>query len=161
MTIRLYELNQQYNQLLEMADDLEPEVLKDTLESIKESTEDKVENTAKVIRSWEAEIKVIKDEEKRMAERRKSLEKRVDNTKAYLFEQMELAGMDKVKRPTLTVSIAKNPPSLEVIDPEKIPSLFMIDQDPVIDKKALLTALKNGAEIDGCAIKQGKGLRIK
>ena len=159
--MKLYELTNQYKQLQEMADDLDPMTLKDTLESIEESIEDKAENTAKLIRSWEAEAKAIKEEEKRLADRRKSLEKRVDNTKAYLFEQMELAGMDKVKRPTLTVSIAKNPPSLEVIDPEKIPSLFMIDQDPVIDKKALLTALKNGAEIDGCAIKQGKGLRIK
>ena len=159
--MKLYELNQQYNQLLEMADDLDPEVLKDTLESIKESIEDKAENTAKLIRSWEAEVKALKEEEKRLAERRKALEKRVDNTKAYLFEQMELAGMDKVKRPTLTVSIAKNPPSLEVIDPEKIPSLFMIDQDPVIDKKAILAALKNGDEIDGCTIKQSKGLRIR
>lgn len=159
--MKLYELNQQYNQLLEMADDLDPQVLKDTLESIKGSIEDKAENTAKLIRSWEAEVKAIKEEEKRLAERRKSLEKRVDNTKAYLFEQMEIAGMEKVKRPTVSVSIANNPPSVQVIDPEKIPSLFMIDQDPVIDKKALLTALKNGAEIDGCAIKQGKGLRIK
>lgn len=161
MTIKLYELTAQYKQLQEMADDLDPITLQDTLEAIEESIEDKAENTAKLIRSWEAEAKAIKEEEKRLAERRKSLEKRVDNTKAYLFEQMELAGMDKVKRPTLTVSIAKNPPALEVIDPEKIPSLFMIDQDPVIDKKALLAALKNGAEIDGCAIKQGKGLRIK
>ena len=159
--MKLYELNQQYKQLQEMADDLDPMTLKDTLESIQESIEDKAENTAKLIRSWEAEAKAIKEEEKRLADRRRAIENRVSNTKAYLFEQMEIAGLEKVKRPTLTISIAKNPPSLEVIDPEKIPSLFMIDQDPVIDKKALLTALKNGAEIDGCAIKQGKGLRIK
>ncbi|MGM9924661.1 MAG: siphovirus Gp157 family protein [Bacillus sp. (in: firmicutes)] len=161
MTIRLYELNQQYNQLLEMAGDLDPQVLKDTLESIKESIEDKAENTAKLIRSWEAEAKAIKEEEKRLAERRKSLEKRVDNTKAYLFEQMELAGMEKVKRPTLTISIANNPPSVQVIDPEKIPSFFMIEQEPKIDKKAILEALKNGTEIDGCTIKREKGLRIR
>ena len=159
--VKLYELTQQYKQLQEIADDLDPMVLKDTLESIEESIEDKAENTAKLIRSWEAEAKAIKEEEERLANRRKALENRASNTKAYLFEQMKIAGLDKVKRPTLTVSIANNPPSVEVIDPNLIPSLFMIDQDPVIDKKALLTALKNGAEIDGCAIKQGKGLRIK
>ena len=159
--MKLYELTQQYKQLQEMADDLDPMVLKDTLESIEESIEDKAENTAKLIRSWEAEAKAIKEEEKRLADRRKALENRVSNTKAYLFEQMELAGLEKVKRPTLTVSIANNPPSVEVIDPEKIPSLFMIEQKPAIDKKAILAALKNGSEIDGCALKQEKGLRIR
>ena len=159
--MKLYELNQQYKQLQEMADDLDPMTLKDTLESIKESIEDKAENTAKLIRSWEAEANAIKEEEKRLANRRKSLENRVSNTKAYLFEQMKNAGLEKVKRPTLTVSIANNPPSVEVIDPDKIPSLFMIEQKPVIDKKAILVALKNGAEIEGCTITQGEGLRIR
>ena len=161
MTIRLYELNQQYNQLLEMADDLDPEVLKDTLESIKESIEDKAENTAKLIRSWEAEVKALKEEEKRLAERRKATENNISKVKVHLFEQMQIAGLEKVKRPTISISIANNPPALEVIDPKKIPSLFMIDQDPVIDKKALLAALKNGGKIEGCAIKRGKGLRIR
>ena len=159
--MRLFELNQQYKQLQEMADDLDPMTLKDTLESIKESIEDKAENTAKLIRSWEAEVNAIKEEEKRLANRRKALENRVSNTKAYLFEQMKNAGLEKVKRPTLTVSIANNPPSVEVIDPDKIPSLFMIEQKPVIDKKAILVALKNGAEIEGCTITQGEGLRIR
>lgn len=159
--MKLYELTSQYKQLLEMADDLDPKTLQDTLEAIEESIEEKAENTAKLIRTWEAEAKAIKEEEKRLADRRKALENRVSNTKAYLFEQMEIAGLDRIKRPTLTLSIANNPPSVEVIDPEKIPSFFMIEQEPKIDKKAILEALKNGAEIDGCTIKQGKGLRIR
>ena len=159
--VKLYELTHQYKQLQDMADDLDPLTLQDTLEAIEESIEDKAENTAKLIRSWEAEAKAIKEEEKRLADRRKALENRISNTKAYLFEQMEIAGLDKVKRPTLTVSIANNPPSVEVIDPDLIPSLFMIDQEPKIDKKAILEALKNGSEIDGCALKQDKGLRIR
>lgn len=161
MTIKLYELTAQYKQLQELADDLDPITLQDTLEAIEESIEDKAENTAKLIRSWEAEAKAIKEEEKRLAERRKALESNAKRTKEYLFEQLEIAGIQKVKRPLITVSIANNPQSVEILDSTLIPSLFMIDQDPVIDKKALLAALKNGAEIDGCAIKQGKGLRIK
>ena len=161
MTIKLYELNATYNQLLEMADDLDPQVLKDTLESIKESIEDKAENTAKLIRSWEAEAKAIKEEEKRLAERRRAIENNVSRVKVYLFEQMQIAGLEKVKRPTISISIANNPPSVQVIDPEKIPSFFMIEQEPKIDKKAILEALKNGTEIDGCTIKREKGLRIR
>ena len=159
--MKLYELNQQYNQLLEMADDLDPEVLKDTLESIKESIEDKAENTAKLIRSWEAEIKAIKDEEKRMAERRKALESNAKRTKEYLFEQLEIAGIQKVKRPLITVYTANNPHSIEILDSTLIPSNFIIQKDPEIDKKGLIEAIKRGEEIPGAKLYQGRGLRIK
>jgi len=45
--VKLYELTENYLQLLEMAEDMDPELLRDTLESIQESIEDKAENTAK------------------------------------------------------------------------------------------------------------------
>lgn len=159
--MRLYDLTNQYKQLIDMADELDPVTLQDTLESIQESIEDKAENTAKLIRTWDAEAKAIKEEEKRLKERRESLEKSISNTKAYLYEQMQIAGIDKVKRPTLTVSIASNPPSVDVLDSTLIPSLFMIEQEPKIDKKAILSALKDGDEIDGVVLKQSKGVRIR
>ena len=159
--MKLYELTNQYKQLQEMVDDLDPMTLKDTLEAIEESIEDKAENTAKLIRSWEAEAKVIEEEEKRLYARRATLNNLVKKTKAHLFEQLQIAGLDKVKRPTISVSIQLNNPSVEVTDLEKIPSFFMIEQEPKIDKKAILEALKNGAEINGCAIKREKGLRIR
>lgn len=159
--MKLYELNATYNQLLEMADDLDPQVLKDTLESIKESIEDKAENTAKLIRSWEAEAKAIKEEEKRLAERRKALESNAKRTKEYLFEQLEIAGIQKVKRPLITVYTANNPHSVEILDSTLIPSSFIIQKDPEIDKKGLIEAIKRGEEIPGAKLYQGRGLRIK
>ena len=159
--MKLYELNQQYKQLQEMADDLDPMTLKDTLESIKESIEDKAENTAKLIRSWEAEANAIKEEEKRLANRRKSLENNAKNSKEYLFEQLRIAGIEKVKRPTITVSISNNPHSIEILDSTLIPSDYIIQKDPDIDKKGLIQALKDGADIPGVALCQRQGLRIR
>src|SRR5690554_44600 len=113
--MKLYELTENYLQLLEMAEDMDPELLRDTLESIQESIEDKAENTAKLIKSLEADVKAIKEEEKRLADRRKALEKKIENIKDYLQDQLELAGIDKVKRPTITVSIQNNPPSVRIV----------------------------------------------
>ncbi len=123
--MKLYDLTQNYLQLLDMAEQLDEETFQDTLAAIQEPLEEKVENIAKMIRSLEADITAIKDEEKRLADRRKALETKVDNSKEFLKQQLELAGIDKVKRPLITVSIQNNPPSVHVVDIEKISSQFI------------------------------------
>lgn len=159
--MKLYELTENYLRVLELAEEMEPELLMDTLESIQESIEDKAENTAKLIKSLEADVKAIKEEEKRLADRRKALEKKIENIKDYLREQLELAGIDKVKRPTITVSIQNNPPSVRVVNEELIPSHFMIPQPPKLDKKGILEKLKNGEKVPGVELAQGRSLRIR
>lgn len=159
--MKLYELTQSYTQLLDMADSMDQEMFRDTLQSIEEALEDKVENTAKFIRCIEVDIEAIKVEEKRLADRRKALETKVKQSKVYLQEQLELAGIDKIKRPTVTVSIQANPPSVEIVDESLIPSFFMIPQAPQIDKKAILANLKEGQIVDGCVLKQGRSVRIR
>jgi t-SNARE complex subunit (syntaxin) len=159
--MKLYEISSNYLQLLDMADSLDAEVFQDTLSAIEEALEDKVENVAKLVRCLEADIKAIKEEEQRLADRRKAVENKISGIKEYLQSQMEVAGLEKVKRPTITVSIQANPPSVEVTDESLIPSDYMVPQPSKIDKKAIMTALKDGLFIDGCSLKQGKGLRIK
>ena len=159
--MKLYELTENYLQLLEMAEDMDPELIRDTLESIEESIAEKAENTAKLIKSLEADVKAIKEEEKRLADRRKALEKKIENIKDYLQEQLEIAGIDKVKRPTITVSIQNNPPSVRVVNEELIPSHFMIPQPPKLDKKGILEKLKNGENVPGVELAQERSLRIR
>jgi hypothetical protein len=157
----LYEMSQARAQLLELADSMDTEVFIDTLAAIDEELEDKVENTAKLIRCLESDIEAIKSEEKRLADKRKAIENKVSSIKEYLQHEMEVADISKVKRPTLTVSIQANPPSVEVFDESKIPSTYMVPQPSRIDKKAILTALKDGLLIEGCSLKQSKGVRIR
>jgi hypothetical protein len=159
--MKLYEMSQSRAQLLDMADSMDTEVFIDTLAAIDEALEDKVENTAKLIRCLESDIEAIKAEEKRLADKRKSIENKVSSVKEYLQHEMEFAGLDKVKRATVTVSIQLNPPSVEVLDESLIPSFYMVPQPEKIDKKALLKALKEGEEIPGCEITQNRGLRIR
>ena len=159
--MKLYELTADYNQVLLLAEDLEQETFQDTLAAIEGAIEDKAENMAKMVRCIEADVNALKEEEKRLADRRKALENKVSGIKEYLQQQLEFAGIDKVKRPTLTVSIQANPPSVEIADESLIPSDFMVPQPSKIDKKAILTALKAGLLIEGCSMKQGRSVRIK
>jgi predicted nuclease with TOPRIM domain len=158
--MELYRLTQNYLSVMEMAEEMDTDTLKDTLESIEEEIHDKAENIAKLVKNLNADVDALKTEEKRLADRRKSLENKVIHLKEYLQNQLEVAGLDKVKRPTLTVSIQNNPPSVKVID-EKLLSDFMIPQDPKLDKKAILTALKEGQEVNGAELFQSRGVRIR
>lgn len=159
--MKLYELAKNYAQLMEMAEEMESDALVDTLEALQDAIEDKAENIAKLIKNLEADAKIIKEEEKRLAERRQSIEKKIDRLKQYLQEQLEVAGLQKVKRPTITVAIQANPPSVEIADEKLIPSEFMIPQPAKVDKKAILERLKNGETVPGCELRQTKGVRIR
>ncbi len=159
--MKLYELTESYINLLEMAEQLDEETFQNTLESIQEALEDKVENTAKFIRCLEADIEAIKAEEKRLADRRRALEEKADRAKDYLKDQLMKAGIERVKRPTITVSIQNNPPSVNVVDLDAIPTQYLIPQLPKVDKKTILQRLKDGESIPGVEIQQTKGLRIR
>ena len=158
--MKLYELARSYAELLDRAEDIDTEALVDTLASLQDAIEDKAENTAKIIKNLEADAKIIKEEEQRLAERRRSIENKVTRLKEYLQEQLEVAGLQKVKRPTITVAIQNNPPSVEIADEKLIPSEFMIPQYKV-DKKSILERLKNGEMVPGAKLVQGRGVRIR
>ena len=67
-----------------MAEELDEETLKDTLDSINESIELKVENTAYVIKTLEANSKAYKDEMDRMAKSKKTIDNNIKNLKLYM-----------------------------------------------------------------------------
>jgi LPS O-antigen subunit length determinant protein (WzzB/FepE family) len=159
---QLYNLTNDYVRVLAMSDeDVSAEALKDTLDMIKDEIEDKAENIAKLVRSLESDAAAIKEEEQRLKDRRSSIENKVTNLKAYLQQSLEVAGLQKIKRPTLTVAIQNNPPSVEVVDEILIPSHYMIPQPSKVDKKSILSLLKEGQEIPGVQIKQTQSLRIR
>ena len=158
--MRLYDLSQNYRQVLDMIEEGDERFL-DTLESLDEAIEDKVENYGKVIKSVEAGIEGLKAEEKRLAERRKFMENSVKRMKENVEQSMISTGKKKIKGPLFTFSIQKNPPSVEVIEERHIPQGFWIPQEPKLNKKELLEELKLGHEVPGVALKESEGLRIR
>ena len=160
--MKLYELTSDFNQLQQMIGEGEdPEVINDTLQSISEAIEDKVQGAALLIRNIEAQVEVIKGEENRLAERRKSFENSCKNIKDYLYQQMVAVDKRRVKGALITVGIQKNPASLDIAEDAVIPPEYMIPQNPKVDKKALLLAIKNGMKSDGISLKQDESVRIR
>lgn len=159
--MRLYDLQEKYLQLLELAEQGESEALLTTLEMLEDSIEDKIDNTVKMIRTLEAQADACKKEKERFAEREKHFNKQKDWLKEYLEGALEGFEGEKVKTTFATVWRQNNPTSTQIIDEEKIPQQYMIPQAPRPDKKAIINAWKQGEEVPGTELKQSKGVRIK
>ncbi|MDO6634114.1 siphovirus Gp157 family protein [Bacillus thuringiensis] len=160
--MKLYELTSNFNQLQQMIEDgADPAAIQDTLQAIEEAFDEKVQGAALLVRNIDAQAEAIKVEEKRLADRRKAFENNVKGIKEYLYQQMVAVDKRRIKGTLATVGIQKNPASLNIASDAVIPPEFMIPQEPKIDKKALLAAIKDGMQWDGITLKQGESVRIR
>jgi hypothetical protein len=157
--MNLYELSIAFQEVQNM--DLDPEVMKDTLDSIEDAIENKAENIAKLIRNLESDVSAYKEEEDRLKTKRQATENKVKWLKTYLEDNMKLTGKTKFKSGMFNFSIQKNPASVNIIDENILPKDFLIPQPPKVDKTALKDVLKTGVEVPGAELKQTEGLRIR
>lgn len=157
--MNLYELSLAFQEVQNM--ELDPEVMKDTLDSIEDAIENKAENIAKLIRNLESDVSAYKEEEDRLKTKRQSTENKVKWLKTYLEDNMKLTGKTKFKSGMFNFSIQKNPASVNITDEKIIPGEFLIPQPPKVDKTSLKEILKRGIEVPGAELKQTEGLRIR
>ena len=158
--MKLYELTSGYQQVLEIAEQLDAETLKDTLDSIEGAIEDKVENTAFVIRSLESNVKIIDEEIKRLQAMKSAQQNNANSLKTYIQESMEMVGLDKVVGNLIKVTVQNNPPSVRLTDDFK-DSRYLVEVEPKVDKRAILDDLKRGVEVPGAELVQGRSIRIR
>ena len=159
---KLYELTEQYNNLMELIEnpDIPQDMLVESLNTINDELDTKLENIAKIIKSIEVDTKGLKEEEKRLANRRKAKENKISNLKEYVEGAMRSTGVFKVKGKVFTLAIQKNAPSVFIKDLERIPNeYFRVKEE--IDKVLLIQHLKEGQVIEGAELKQTESLRIR
>lgn len=160
--MRLYELTQSYQDILDLAESAEDNShLLDALNTLEDEIDTKFENIGKVVRSLESDTDSIDTEIKRLQEKKKAIESNKRNLKQYVENEMQKLGTDKIKTSLFSFGIQANPPSLDIIDDEYIPEEFYTAQQPKLNKRELLNAIKNGDVIKGVEIKQSEGLRIR
>ena len=160
---KLYELKELYQNIWELVGDDESdlEALETALSQVEDNLEIKAENIAKLIKSIDADAEVIKIEEQRLAKRRKTLENKQKGMKLYLETQLKEMGVDKIQGTLMSVRLQKNPPSVNVLDENKIHEKYWkVVTTRSMDKKLILEDLKAEVEVEGAVIKQEKSLRI-
>lgn len=161
---KMYELTEMYHNIWDLVgdDEVDLDALEKALSSIEDNIEIKAESMAKLVKGIDGDIAALKEEENRLAKRRKSLENKQVNIKQYLENQLNVMGIDKVKTPLFTVALQNNPPSVNILNEDLIPEQYKKSVTTVsIVKKDLLDDLKQGLIVEGAEIKQGKSLRIR
>lgn len=154
----LYQLNNAYAQLQQMIEDGQ-EGLEDTLDSITDAVEEKLEAYAMVIKNIESDVEGIKSEEKRLAERRKVMENGVVRMKQAIAETLQNSGQDKVKTEKFTFSWRKSS-KVEVSNIDSLPQQY-VKVERTISRADLAKALKAGEQIEGAQLIENQSLSIR
>ena len=163
--MKLYELGHNYkilNEFIENAlssDEMTEEDIQvyiDTLESIEDLFENKVENIVKFLKNIKSDIDALKAEEDRLSKKRKYLENKYNGLKNYIQNVFEINEIQKIKAGLFNVRLQKSPPSLEILDIDKIPAEFKIPQPEKIKNKEILDAIKLGMKVNCVRIIDGK-----
>lgn len=176
MTMRLYEIQEQLAQIdaiLENNTDAETqEILESAKQEVLAVAGEKMESILDFVAELKARAEFLKDEETRLAQKRKALEKKTDWLKDLMFGYMQSQNLQKAEFGTWNLSIAKTPAKVILTDDaeELLPdSLCKITR--IADKTAIKNAMGDDneltVEIDGRLVvvaqmaEQGSTLRIK
>lgn len=152
----LYELTGKYQQLLQIADDVDPQVFKDTLDSITDVIDVKAINYAKVDRQLGADITEFKNEINRMTQRLNSMINNRKRLRENLLYNMQSVGKTKIKDRLFTINIQKNRQLLDY-DTNRIPKELLIKKETYTpDKDKIKQMLDEGQDIDGVSYKPEK-----
>lgn len=156
--MNLFELSSEYIALKNMRfeDEQQQHDFEVILDTIKDNAFQKIVNIGKLCKNIEAESSIIADEIKRLQERKKMMENKVERLKDYAQRGMNMLNAKKIDDVIMPVSIRKSPASAKIVDEVAIDKKYLIEQMPKIDKKAILKDLKLGVDVVGASLVDDK-----
>lgn len=163
--LTLYQIS---NKFMELATIPEEEITEEQRAELNEALMNalcqKSNNIVGFIRNREALQDALAEEIDRLTQNKKRLEKQIQNFKEYVKVNMETIGIEKIETPLGSLTIAKNPISVEIIDEDQIPTEYKeIVTTIKVNKKKIADDFKaTGELIGGVRIHtNNKSLRIK
>ena len=164
--ISLYNITNKFVDLMEKAQDgeLTEEEYNQLGEELALELQNKSANIIGYTQNKEALIDAIDIQIKRLQDLKKTEQNGLDRFKQYVKDNMERLGIEKIGTELGTLSIAKNPMSVEIENENEIPNEF---KQEVVTIKVDKTAIKNhfketGELVPGVIIIDNKtSLRIK
>ena len=159
--MNLFELNEKYREL-EQRDDLDPETLKDTLDSINDSREVKLDNIANWIENNQADIDFLDKKIKQLQANKKSLVNRTKSLMEYMTTAIDNSGLKELKTENHILKPRNYRASVYISNEKEIPSEFIkFKAVESIDKKSIYELLKNGETVRGAELKPNRKTVIK
>lgn len=103
----------------------------------------------------EAHIRAIQDYQDKLSHRAANINARIERRRNALLAAFQNAGVKTLRCPLGTVGVRPTPAKVITTDESLIPDEFMKPRDPVLDKRALLAALKEGRTVPGATLSNG------
>ena len=161
--LSLYQITSAFPMLMEQEEMTEEDKIK-VEEELTKLLQEKSQSIIGYYRNNELTIQAMKEEEKRIAEVRKALENRNEKFKKYVKECMENAGFTKIDTTLGSLSIARSPISIEIVNEDEVPSEYKTEiVTTKTDKKAIADNFKATGEVPNGIIvhTENTNLRIK
>ena len=158
----LHLLNQESNRFTELRRRLieaDPEIDETTLLDTLEGATDLNEAIGEVVRSAledEAMLNGLKGRLEDLKLRLARIKHRLEKKREVALAVMEDTGIEKLMEPDFTVSLRVSPPGVVITSEEDIPEWFWVPQDPKLDKRAILDAIKAGTAVTGAELSNSK-----
>lgn len=159
--MNLFELNDNYKELASR-DDLDPTILKDTLDAIQDDRRSKLDNLATWADQLKSEIDFMSDKKKSWEDEITYRKNKLAWIKQYITDVLDDAGIKRLTTDNHLIS-ARNFKASTIIDnDEKLPDKFKVTETTTKpDKKAIYKALKAGEEVPGAHLKPNRNTVIK
>ena len=164
--MNLYELNQNFNNLIEVLENTEDEnlkeLIKNSMDQLALETNEKIENIIKYIKNLEATATALETEVKRLNDRKIRTLKKVENLKNYLKDFTNTLDSKKYNTGIFNISIRKNAAAIIIENEFLVPSEYVKTEIiRKVDKIALKEKLKAGEVIEGVKLQQSESIIIK
>lgn len=163
--MRLYDISQQFISIQELAENDESmiEAVADTMEGIAADFEQKGQAVVVIFKGMEADIEAIDSELKRLSEKKKAIQNRVEWLRNYLQDNMAATGITKISCPLFNITLSEAAKQVEVFDESALPDDYVTVKTVLSpDKRKLLADLKEGVDIPGAMLVEGtRRLTIK
>ena len=159
--MNLFELNDNYKELASR-DDLDPTILKDTLDAIQDDRKSKLDNLATWADQLKSEIDFMSDKKKSWEDEITYRKNKLAWIKQYITDVLDDAGIKRLTTDNHLLS-ARNFKASTIIDSdEKLPDKFKVTETTTKpDKKAIYKALNSGEEVPGTHLKPNRNTVIK
>jgi len=137
------------------------EQLRQALDNLNMKFVDKVTNIVKFVKNLEAQRDAVASEAKRLGDRKKAIDNRIDWLKNYVKTAMQATQSEKIKYALFTIYVGQSQPSVEVLNIDEVEEQFIRIKKEV-DKTKILEQVKSTGVIPaGVNIVQGTHLVIR
>jgi hypothetical protein len=159
----LYNLTNQFLDILDQIswhydeNEIDQQVINDTMEAMQAPIEEKVENIVKYMKSLEALADAKKLEAKRLSDSASSDLKKVEWFKNYMADNLKKANITKLQAGVFSLGFRKGTEVVQIDETktptaDEAPHLYVFQEPKFIGKTDLKKLIKEGKEIPGVSI---------